>query len=135
MECVFPLILGQCAPTIRDCVEESKEWSELNSISDVIGLLGVVQISLYQKSTQKHNVHSFLDAKAALHTFRQDQNMTNSKYKDKIMSLIELYKDLGGKPGCSAFYIARHLPVQVDGSPGTIKEASKANIKTAKSAA
>jgi hypothetical protein len=51
---VFPLVLGQCSRTIRDRLEASPDWNTINTSSNVLELLKLIQKSMYTKSTNRH---------------------------------------------------------------------------------
>ena len=48
MEKSYALILGQCSKTIRNRIEAHEQWELVNSSSNALGLLRLIQQSLYQ---------------------------------------------------------------------------------------
>ena len=101
MQKVYALILGQCSPTIRDRIEASDEWESINNASNPIALLRTIRQSLYHRATRRKDTHALFEAELALHKFRQTEQMSNSDYLEKLRELVEVYKHLGGEPGCS----------------------------------
>jgi hypothetical protein len=99
---VFPLVLGQCSRTIRDCLEASPDWNNINTNSDVLELLKLIQKSMYTKATNRHPTHALYEADNALAKFRQGDDMSNSDFLEKFKSLIDIFIHAGGDPGCSA---------------------------------
>ena len=99
---VFPLILGQCSRTIRDRLEASATWTTINTDSNVLELLKLIQTSMYTKSTNRDPTHAIYEAEAALMKFRQSDDMSNSDFLEKFKSLIDIYIHSGGDPGSAA---------------------------------
>ena len=110
MQQISPLALGQCSPAIQDCLESDPLWNAINDASDVIKLLKLIRKYLYKQSTKKNTTHSVIDAAIALYSFHQGSHMSNTKYHDKIMSLVEIYKHLGGEVYGSNTLIEPYLP-------------------------
>ena len=113
---VFPMVLGQCSRTIRDRLEASANWNNVNTTSDVLELLKLIQKSMYTKSTNRHPTHALYEAKAALIKFCQGDDMTNSDFLEKFKSLIDIFVHAGGDPGCAAsryhdFALANEDPI------------------------
>jgi hypothetical protein len=109
---VFPLMLGQCSCTIRDRLEASPDWNTINTSSDVLELLKLIQKSMYTKSTNRHPTHAPLyEAEAALIKFCQGDDMSNSNFLEKFKSLLDIYIHAGGDPGCTS---ARYCDFTLD---------------------
>ncbi|KAL7565784.1 hypothetical protein ACA910_015565 [Epithemia clementina (nom. ined.)] len=51
---LYALILGQRSQAIRDQIEAAQTWHGINQASDTLGLLGLIQRSLYTKATNQH---------------------------------------------------------------------------------
>jgi hypothetical protein len=98
---VFPLVLGQCSHTICDRLEASANWKSINTTSNVLELLKLIQKSMYTKSTNCHPTHALYEADVALMKFRQGDNMSNSDFLEKFKSLIDIFIHAGGDPGCA----------------------------------
>jgi uncharacterized membrane protein YgcG len=99
---VFPLVLRQCSRTIRDRLEASPDWNTINTSSDVLELLKLIQKSMYTKSTNHHPTHTLYEAEATLVKFRQGDDMSNSDFLEKFKSLLDIYIHAGGDPGCTS---------------------------------
>eukprot|EP00521_Asterionellopsis_glacialis_P009862 CAMPEP_0195281132 /NCGR_PEP_ID=MMETSP0707-20130614/574_1 /TAXON_ID=33640 /ORGANISM="Asterionellopsis glacialis, Strain CCMP134" /LENGTH=311 /DNA_ID=CAMNT_0040339981 /DNA_START=103 /DNA_END=1035 /DNA_ORIENTATION=- len=76
----FALILGQCSRAVRDRVEASSEWNDINDESDVIGLLKLICQSIFTGATTRKKGQSLADAELAFYGFRQGDRMTNSEF-------------------------------------------------------
>jgi len=96
---VYALILGQCARTLRNCVEAHKRWATIDAASDVIGLLKIIQECIIQGQTRRYDMHCTHDAEQQYYQFYQGANMSchdyYEKYKDIIMTALHLGSDLG----------------------------------------
>ena len=46
-EKAFPLLLGQCSPTIVQQIEASPRWSNVSGANDVLGLLELIREAMY----------------------------------------------------------------------------------------
>jgi hypothetical protein len=99
---VFPLVLGQCSCTIRFHLEASPDWNTINTSSDVLELLKLIQKSMYTKSTNRHPTHTLYEAEAALIKFRQGDDMSNSDFLEKFKSLLDIYIHASGDPSCTS---------------------------------
>jgi hypothetical protein len=99
---VFLLVLGQCSHVIRDRLEASPDWPNINTSSDVLELLKLIQKSMYTKATNHHPTHAFYEADIALGKFCQGKDMFNSDFLEKFKSLIDIFIHASGDPGCSS---------------------------------
>ena len=99
MEKTYALILGQCSKTIRDRIKAHEQW--VNTSSNALGLLCLIQQSLYQRATRRQETHTLIEAEIALMHFRQSERMSNSNYLEKLRDLVEVYEHLSGEPGTS----------------------------------
>jgi hypothetical protein len=114
---VFPLVLGQCSGTIHDCLEASLDWNTINTNSDMLELLKLIQKSMYTKSTNHHLTHALYKAEAALIKFCQGNDMSNSDFLEKFKSLLDIFIHAGGDPSCtSAHYRDFALPTEDSGN-------------------
>lgn len=95
----FALILGQCSDMIRSKIESHADWEKANESSDPIALLKIVKHCMVHKTTTRHVGYSFIEAMENLGRFRQGEKMSVEDYRDRLISLIDIYKDLGGEPG------------------------------------
>ena len=50
-EKAFPLLLGQCSPTIVQWIEASPTWSSVSGANDVLGLLELICEAMYTGTT------------------------------------------------------------------------------------
>jgi hypothetical protein len=82
-------------------LEASANWKSINTTSDVLELLKLIQKSMYTKSTNRHPTHALYEANVALMKFRQGDDMSNSYFLEKFKSLIDIFIHAGGDPGCA----------------------------------
>ena len=75
---------------------------------DVLALLHLVCASMCQQTTNQAPVHSLIEAEAALHKFRQTENMSNTTCLEKLKSLIEVCEHAGAEPGATPQRVADH---------------------------
>jgi hypothetical protein len=101
---VFPLVLRQCSRTIRDRLEASPDWNTINTSSNVLELLKLIQKSMYTKSTNRHQTHALYEAKAVHIKFCQGDDMSNS-------DLLDIFIHAGDDPGCTS---ARYSDFKLD---------------------
>ena len=80
-------------------------------MNGVLGLLHLICQSLFQKATKRNPAHTFIDSAFALCSFIQSKNMTNIKYKDKLISLIDIYKELRVEPGYNTARLKSKSPI------------------------
>jgi hypothetical protein len=90
---VFPLVLGQCSRAICDRLEASPDWPNINTSSDVLELLKLIQKSMYTKATNRHPTHVFYEADIALGKFHQGEDMSNSDFLEKFKRLETCQKN------------------------------------------
>ena len=93
------MVLEQCSQTIRDHITASPSWTVLKANTNDMGLLRLIQQSLFTGTTAKKDTEALQDAELSLYTFHQGETMTNSIYLEKYKGLIECYKHHGGQPG------------------------------------
>ena len=104
----FALILGQCSDMIRSKVESHADWEKVNDSSDPIGLLKIVKHCMVHRTTTRHKGYSLIEAEGALNRFRQGEKMTLEDYRDRLISLIDVFRDVGGEPGTSRMMISEY---------------------------
>ncbi len=98
-EKAYDFVLGQCSPAVHNIIEAHEQWNQVNNLSDVIGLLKLIQQAVITKNTSKHEIHAYVDALHNLYAFCQSSNMSHSEYLDKFKALVEIIKQLGGDIG------------------------------------
>ena len=76
----FALVLGQCSRTIRDRIEAHEDWATINQGSDLMGLLGIIQNSMYTRATRRKDTQAMLEAAERLAKFKQTERMSNSDF-------------------------------------------------------
>ena len=106
---VFALILGQCSQALLHRMEAHTTYEAVDSSNDPIQLLKLIQGCIYQRNTTRKAVHSYIDAKIALHNFRQDQEMETAVFLERFKELVHVYEELGGEPGASTARIQTKL--------------------------
>ena len=104
----FALILGQCSDMIRSKMESHADWEKTNDTSDPIALLKIVKHCMVHKTTTRHEGYSLIEALENLGRFRQGEKMNVEDYRDRLISLIDIYKDLGGEPGIQKKLVSKY---------------------------
>ncbi len=61
-----------------DIIEAHEQWNQVKNLSDVIGLLKLIQQAVITKNTRKHKIHAYFDALHNFYTFYQSSNMSHS---------------------------------------------------------
>ena len=56
----FAVVLGQCSPTIVDRLKASTQWDTISNDDDLIGMLRLVQTSMFTVATSKNGMHSLI---------------------------------------------------------------------------
>ena len=84
---VYALVLGQCSQALRNRMEASEQWDRINSTSDMMELLQLIQNCMMQYQTQQKPIHSLLDAEAQVYGFKQ-KNLPNNEYYEKFKDLV-----------------------------------------------
>jgi hypothetical protein len=93
---VYALVLGQCSKALRNRMEAHEKWDAVNSKSDVIALLELIQSSMNQRATRKHLTHVVIDCDTKLYTCRQGKHMSDYDYYDKFKDIITTAERMGG---------------------------------------
>ena len=124
MEKVYALVLGQCSRTIRDRLEASANWGDINDGSDVMRLLTLIRDCIYSRATTRNPTHSLVDAQAALYTFRQKDNMSNHDFLQKFKGLVEVVEHLGGTLGVDEGRVSEFLNDPDNANANEIVEAT-----------
>lgn len=95
----FALILGQCSDMLRSKLEGHDDWETANAGDDPIELLKIIKHCMVHKTTTRHKGYSLIEAEGNLGRFRQGEKMTVEDYRERLVSLIDIYRDVGGEPG------------------------------------
>lgn len=95
----FTLIIGQCSDMFRSKMESHNDWETVNTNSDPIELLKIIKHCMVHKTTTRHEGYLLIEALENLMRFRQGEKMTVEDYRERLISLVDVYKDLGGNPG------------------------------------
>jgi hypothetical protein len=83
-ERVDALVLGQCSQALSNRLEAADEWSAINSASDVIKLLGLIQKCMMQRETRRYSVHAIVEAKIRACTYKQGRHTSNHDYYERF---------------------------------------------------
>jgi hypothetical protein len=85
--------------TLRHARNAMNPMKYINTTSDVLELLKLIQKSMYTKSTNCHPTHALYKADATLMKFCQGDDMSNSDFLEKFKSLIDISIHASGDPG------------------------------------
>ena len=81
----------------------------MNASSDLIGLLKLIQISMYNRQTKKNHIHSLHDAYDAFYQFRQGKRMSTHEYLESFKDLVSVIEHWGGQIGLESSRVQQHL--------------------------
>ena len=104
----FALILGQCSDMLRSKIESHDDWETTNRDDDPVELLKIIKHCMVHKTTTRHKGYSIIEAEGALNRFRQGEKMTLEDYRDRLISLIDVFRDVGGEPGTSKLMVKEY---------------------------
>jgi hypothetical protein len=96
---VYALTLGQCSQALRNRMEASDEWNKINSTSDVIKLLELIQKCMMQRETRQYSVHAIVEAKLRACTYKQGRHTSNHDYYERFKDNVTTIERLGGTFG------------------------------------
>jgi hypothetical protein len=83
----YALVLGQCSQALRNRMEASERWSQVNDASDVMELLKLVQSCMIQRQTRQEPTHSLWEAETQVYCFKQ-KGLANNDYYEKFKDLV-----------------------------------------------
>ena len=95
-EKAFPLLLGQCSPTIVQWIEASPRWSNVSGANDVLGLHELKHEAMYTGTTQHKDTTALIEAATKLFAFRQPNEMSLHDYFETFKGLVKIYEHHGG---------------------------------------
>ena len=108
-EKAFPLLLGQCAPTIVQRIEASQRWNNISGANDVLGLLELIRESMYTGTTRRKDTTALVEAATKLFAFRQPDGMSLHDYFETFKGLVKIYEHHGRCLGQDQTRIEAHL--------------------------
>jgi len=98
---------------VRDIIESNERWADINTKSDVIQLLKLIQQAIVAKKTKVHPVHqqaivakkttvhlvqALVESEHDFYAFRQNR-LSHSEYFDRFKVLVETVLQKGGDMG------------------------------------
>jgi len=122
----YAIVLGQCSSSVRDRLESSAEWSNVDETSDVMGLLNLIRSSLYSGTTTRQSMHNMQVAQNRFMSLQQTPRMSNSKYLELFQSHLAAYEHLGGGLGLT------DETVRTYAQPANANAITAAELQTAK---
>jgi len=106
---VFTIVIGQCSPTILDCLKANSAWAHINATNDLMGLLQLIHTSMYTGATSKNAIYSLLEAQNKFFTFRQTTRMSNADYLRNYTALTDQVVHLHGAFGTDEAYVTQRI--------------------------
>ena len=91
--------MGQCSQALRNRLEAHAEWDNINTQTEVIGLLRIIQGCMTQKQTRKNEVHSLVEAEALVFSYKQGRNTSDNDYYEKFKDNVTTAERMGGSIG------------------------------------
>ena len=101
MKKTFVLVLGQCTQAMVDRLESQDEFEAINTDSDVIELLKLIQSCIYEKTSTKHPVQGLIEAEVNLLLCKQEPRQSIASYYAKFKEMAQIHQNNGGAPGAS----------------------------------
>jgi hypothetical protein len=86
---VFPIVLGQCHPSLRERMQADDNWMEIDEGNNVIQLLQLIQNCEAQGQTCRDPTQAMMEAQSNLMNFKQSQNMSNTEYFEVFQAKLE----------------------------------------------
>ena len=108
-EKAFPLLLGQCSPTIVQRIEATQRWNSVSGTNDVLGLLELIREAMYTGTTRRKDTTALVEAATKLFAFRQPDGMSLHDYFETFKGLVKIYEHHGGCLGQDQTRIEAHL--------------------------
>ena len=128
-EKAFPLLLGQCSPTIVQRIEASPRRSNVSGVNDILGLLELIREAMYTGTTRCKDTTTLIEPATRLFAFRQPDEMSLHDYFETFKGLVKIYEHHGGCLGQDHTRMEVHL---VDPDTATHDEIALANEKACK---
>jgi hypothetical protein len=98
---VFPIVLGQCDPSMRARIEADGQWDNINNDCDVIRLLELIRNCEVQRQTRRDEDDTLIEAERAVMNYKQN-SLSDSEYyetfKDKVATADRLGAAIGEHP-------------------------------------
>jgi hypothetical protein len=95
---VYALLIKQCSQALHNRMEASKRWEHINTDSDVMELLHLIQGCMIQCQTRQKPVHSLFDAETRIFQFKQ-KGLPNNDYYEKFKDLVTIAECPGSDIG------------------------------------
>ena len=105
----YAVLIGQCSDAMKDRMKTYPQWAGIQSRLNIIGLLELIQTSMYAGTASKKPTLSYLEAESALQNYKQGCRNSNNNYLKVFRNKVEVYVHLGGEPGTSAARINSQL--------------------------
>jgi hypothetical protein len=98
---VFPIVLGQCDPSMRARIEADGQWDNINNGCDIIRLLELIRNYKVQRQMRRDEDDTLIEAERAVMNYKQN-SLSDSKYyetfKDKVATADRLGAAIGEHP-------------------------------------
>ena len=108
-EKAFPLLLGQCSPTIVQRIEATQRWNSVSGANDVLGLLELIREAMYTGTTRRKDTTALVEAATKLFAFRQPDGMSLHDYFETFKGLVKIYEHHGRCLGQDQTRMEAHL--------------------------
>jgi hypothetical protein len=95
---VYALLIRQCSQALQNCIEASERWEHINTGSNVMELLQLIQGCMIQCQTRQKPIHSLFDSETHVFQFKQ-KGLPNNNYYEKFKDLVTITKCIGSDIG------------------------------------
>jgi hypothetical protein len=86
---VFPIVLGQCHPALREWLQADDTWADIDENNDVIQLLRLIRNCEAQGQTHRDPTQAMMEALNHVMNFKQSQSMSNTEYFETFQAKVE----------------------------------------------
>jgi hypothetical protein len=95
----FQLILAHCHPEVKERIENTNHWTQVETDQDVIELLWLIRNVVYKHKEVKQGTMSFVEEYIQYFLAFQKETESLSKYLKNRRSLVDIIDTFGGKWG------------------------------------
>jgi hypothetical protein len=129
-ERAYALVLGQCSQALRNRMEADSKWNNIDTTSNVIDLLSLIQKCINQRQTRKYDEHALLEAEIRVFTFKQGKHMSNHDDYERFKDNVTTLERLGGEIGCQAERIKALIEASSSSSSSLVTSVGRERAKT-----
>ena len=92
---VYSLVLGQCTTVLLDKLKQDSDWQIVSDSYDPLKLLNLIEKYILKQSDNQYKIGIVIEQLKLLHTYRQDDGMTNAAYYNRFKTRIDVAEHIG----------------------------------------